>query len=206
MLDKNASSRKQGFVDHVVERMAEFAPVQAKPMFGGHGVYWQGLMFALIAQEQLYFKADAVSVDDFTRLGLGPFTYEFKGKVGHLKYYQAPPEVLDESDQMAAWARKAYDCALRQRKTGAVKPKKSGASGLKNIGPKSLAMLAQAGITSEAQLRKLGAVAAYAKTKAVCPQASLNLLWALEGALTGRHWQQVAASERASLLMALEDV
>jgi DNA transformation protein len=107
---------------------------------------------------------------------------------------------------MAAWARKAYDCAVRQRKTGKAKPQKSAAGGLKNLGPKSRAMLAQAGITTEEQLRKLGAVSAYARTKVVCPKATLNLLWALEGALTGRHWQEVAATERASLLMALEDV
>jgi DNA transformation protein and related proteins len=47
---------------------------------------------------------------------------------------------------------------------------------------------------------------AYARTKAVCKQASLNLLWALEGALSGKDWRTVAESERASLLMALEDV
>ena len=66
-------------------------------------------------------------------------------------------------------------------------------------------MLAQAGIKTDTQVRRLGAVRAYARTKAVCPKASLNLLWALEGALTGRDWREVAETERASLLMALED-
>ncbi len=67
-------------------------------------------------------------------------------------------------------------------------------------------MLAKAGICTDASLRSLGAVVAYARTKAVCPKASLNLLWALEGALTGRDWKLVAETDRASLLMALEDV
>ena len=69
-----------------------------------------------------------------------------------------------------------------------------------------LEMLAKAGIKTAQELKRLGAVMAYAKTKAVCPKASLNLLWALEGALSGRPWQQVAETDRASLLMALEDV
>ncbi len=56
------------------------------------------------------------------------------------------------------------------------------------------------------ELRRVGAVVAYVRTKAVWPRASLNLLWALEGALSGRPWQQVAETDRASLLMALEDV
>jgi len=77
---------------------------------------------------------------------------------------------------------------------------------LRNLGPKSQSMLAQAGIHTPEQLQQLGSVMAYAKTKAVCKQASLNLLWALEGALSGRPWQEVAEQDRASLLMALEDV
>lgn len=111
-----AAPRKHEFVNHVVEQMGEFGPVQAKAMFGGHGIYWQGLMFALIAQEHLYFKADAQSVEAFASRGLGPFTYESKGKVGSLRYYEAPSEVMDEPHEMAMWCRRAYDCALRQRK------------------------------------------------------------------------------------------
>lgn len=65
-------------------------------------------------------------------------------------------------------------------------------------------MLAAAGIDSVAQLRRLGAVAAYAKVKASGAGASLNLLWALEGALTSLPWQQVAREHRTSLLLALE--
>jgi len=76
---------------------------------------------------------------------------------------------------------------------------------LANLGPKSEKMLAAAGITSLEQLRKLGAVAAYAKVKRTGSNASLNLLWALEGALSGMHWQEVARLHRTSLLLALEE-
>lgn len=65
-------------------------------------------------------------------------------------------------------------------------------------------MLAGAGITTVAQLRRLGAVRAYSKVKATGANASLNLLWALEGALTGQPWQVVAKEHRLSLLLALE--
>ncbi|HET7868339.1 MAG TPA: TfoX/Sxy family protein [Burkholderiaceae bacterium] len=77
-------------------------------------------------------------------------------------------------------------------------------STLPNLGPKSQAMLAAAGITSLAQLRQLGAVAAYSRVRRSGANASLNLLWALEGALTGLPWQQVAREHRTSLLLALE--
>jgi DNA transformation protein and related proteins len=75
---------------------------------------------------------------------------------------------------------------------------------LPNLGPKSQAMLARAGIESIEQLKSLGSVRAYAKVKATGANASLNLLWALEGALTGLPWQVVAKEHRLSLLLALE--
>ncbi|WP_212758161.1 TfoX/Sxy family DNA transformation protein [Usitatibacter palustris] len=65
-------------------------------------------------------------------------------------------------------------------------------------------MLRKAGITSQAQLRKLGAVRAFVKVKASDSRASLNLLWALEGALSNRPWQEVAKRDRLSLLLAVE--
>lgn len=75
---------------------------------------------------------------------------------------------------------------------------------LPNLGPKSAQMLARAGITTLAQLRALGAVAAYVAVKRHTPNASLNLLWALEGALTQMRWQDVARQHKTSLLLALE--
>lgn len=76
---------------------------------------------------------------------------------------------------------------------------------LPNLGPKSTQVLQRTGITSLSQLQALGAVAAYAQAKAVEPGVSLNLLWALEGALTGLPWRVVAREHRTSLLLALED-
>ena len=77
---------------------------------------------------------------------------------------------------------------------------------LPNLGPKSQAALAAAGITTVAQLRRIGSVAAYLKTKQAGANVSLNLLWALEGALTDLPWQVVAREHRTSLLLALEQV
>ena len=65
-------------------------------------------------------------------------------------------------------------------------------------------MLAAAGIDSQDHLAKLGSVAAFAMVKRSGPRVSLNLLWAIEGALTGQTWQTVAREHRASLLLALE--
>ncbi|MDO9237493.1 MAG: TfoX/Sxy family DNA transformation protein [Aquabacterium sp.] len=202
-------SRKQAFANYMAELMGAWASVQVKAMFGGFGVYLDGLMFALIFDDRLYFKADAVSMPAFVSRGLRPFTYESKGKAASLKYYEAPSEAYDEPEHMIAWARMAHECAVRQRRPVKARTQSksfgSKLSELQGLGPKSQEMLSRAGIKTPAQLRQLGAVMSYVRTKAVCPAASLNLLWALEGALSGRRWQEVAETERASLLMALED-
>ncbi|MCH8619151.1 TfoX/Sxy family protein [Undibacterium sp. TS12] len=75
---------------------------------------------------------------------------------------------------------------------------------LKSLGPKSQAMLAAAGITTVMQLREAGAVAAYVRVLKTQQGASLNLLWALESALTGVPWQQVSREQRTSLLLAVD--
>ncbi len=76
---------------------------------------------------------------------------------------------------------------------------------LPNLGPRSRQMLEGAGIRTAAQLRALGAVRAYVQVKRANKDASLNLLWAMEGALTGQRWQDVAKRERLRLLLELED-
>lgn len=76
---------------------------------------------------------------------------------------------------------------------------------LRNLGPKSQAVLAKAGITSIEQLQSMGAVAAYVQTKRAIGKGNLNLLWALQAALCDLPWQQVAREQRMSLLLAVED-
>lgn len=63
------------FADYVVEITQSIGPVYAKRMFGGHGIFLEGLMFGLIADKTLYLKADQESKTDFISLGLEAFSY-----------------------------------------------------------------------------------------------------------------------------------
>lgn len=65
-------------------------------------------------------------------------------------------------------------------------------------------MLAKAGIGPE-ELHQIGSVRTYLKVRTIWPEASLNLLWALEGAICDEPWQEVARNERLRLLWALEE-
>ena len=101
------------FVQHVVETMARFGPVQAKAMFGGWGFYHRGAFFALIVEDTLYLKTDEDSRADFEAAGCTPFVFSMKSGEVTTSYFQAPDEALESPEVMADWARRAYAAALR---------------------------------------------------------------------------------------------
>lgn len=101
-------------------------------------------------------------------------------------------------------SRAAPEPARRKAKATDGGAKILGAS-LCGLGPVSKRMLVAAGITSIETLRHLGSVEAYRRVRSRDPRASLNLLWALEGALTGRPWEDVARNDRLSLLLQLDN-
>lgn len=90
-----------------------FGRIDVRRMFGGHGVFHAGRMFALVAQGRLYLKTDAQTVGTFEARQLQPFTYQRQGTLARLHYHEAPAEVFDDHDEAARWARLAWDAALR---------------------------------------------------------------------------------------------
>ena len=102
------------FVDHVVETLRDFGAVQPRAMFGGWGLYRDGLFFALIARDTLYFKVDDENRAAFESQNLPPFVYESRlGDKVVMSYLQAPAEALENPGVMAQWARLGYAAALR---------------------------------------------------------------------------------------------
>jgi DNA transformation protein len=106
--------KRSQFVDHVVETMRAFGAVESKSMFGGWGLYHDGVFFALVAEDILYFKVDDETAADFDAGKLPAFVYESKvGERIAMSYRQAPAEALESPDVMEAWARRGYGAALR---------------------------------------------------------------------------------------------
>lgn len=101
------------FVPFVQELLEGWGPVSARRMFGGHGLYHEGLMFAIVMDQRLYLKADEVNRPEFEALGLTPFTYAMKGKDVALSYWAAPDEMFDAPDDAQQWAKSAWEAALR---------------------------------------------------------------------------------------------
>jgi DNA transformation protein len=101
------------FVDYVMELFGPFGTVDARRMFGGQGVYLDGLMFAIVSGDTLYLKADEMNRIEFEQAGCEIFGYARQGKRATLKFFRAPEEAMDSPELMLPWARTAYAAALR---------------------------------------------------------------------------------------------
>jgi DNA transformation protein len=102
------------FIAYVCDQLRPWAPVAARRMFSGHGLFRSGTMFALIHADAVYFRTDAENCSDFAAVGMPPFRYARAGRDVALGYHEVPVGILDEADALAAWAEKAYAAALRQ--------------------------------------------------------------------------------------------
>ena len=111
------STEEKEFVSYIVDLMQIIGPVRALPMFGGFGIFLDNLMFGLVADSVLYLKVDPITRPAFEAKNLGAFTYVKNNKPYSMSYYQAPEEALESSEDMALWARQAYDVALKARKS-----------------------------------------------------------------------------------------
>lgn len=105
------------YIDHVRELMSGLGAIQTRRMFGGYGVYHDGIMIGLVAEERLYLKVDADTQARFGAAGSEPFVYQGAGKRVQTSYWSAPEEALDAPHLMLSWARLAYAAALRKAAT-----------------------------------------------------------------------------------------
>jgi DNA transformation protein len=100
--------------DHIRELFAAFGPVTVRRMFGGAGIFADGVMFALVADETIYLKADDRTVPDFEREKSAPFSYGARaGRRVVMSYWRLPDRLYDDPDELAAWARSALAAAHR---------------------------------------------------------------------------------------------
>jgi DNA transformation protein len=108
-------NRGSAFIDYVVELLGAQGSVTAKRMFGGHGIYRDGLMFALVTGDVLYFKTDDETRPRFAATGSQPFSYENKRRgLVATSYWQAPDDAMESPALMQPWARLGVEAALRK--------------------------------------------------------------------------------------------
>lgn len=103
------------FIDQVVELLGPFGTVVQRPMFGGHGVYLDGLLFALVFDNGLYLKADEINRTEFLSSGWQPFSSTRGRRRTTYSFFRVPEDILDSAERILPWARSAYAAAMRAR-------------------------------------------------------------------------------------------
>ena len=90
-----------------------FGSITVKRMFGGSGIYAEGLCFAIETDGEVFLKTDALSRADFSAADSAPFTYVAKGKSRPTSYWSLPAIAHDEADELRRWARTGLEAARR---------------------------------------------------------------------------------------------
>ena len=121
----NVMTASDGFVEFLKDLLDGLGPIAVRRMFGGAGIFCDGVMFALILDDTLYLKTDDNNRGDFEAEGLAPFSYETKsGRNTIMSYWRCPDRLFDDPDEMAGWARKALAAARRSANANA-RPRRS---------------------------------------------------------------------------------
>lgn len=108
------AAERDPYVLHCLELLAPLGAARSRRMFGGHGLYLDGRMVALIASGQLYLKTDEAARAEFERAGCRPFVYTMPdGRSSTMSYWSAPDEAMESPALMRPWARLALEAALR---------------------------------------------------------------------------------------------
>ena len=104
------------FVDYVIGQLDNWADVSIRKMFGGAGLYCEGTMFGLIADDVAYLKVDVSNRKDFIEAGSSAFNpYPDKAKTAVMPYYEIPVDVLENPEQLAKWAQRSL-VVVRKKK------------------------------------------------------------------------------------------
>lgn len=102
--------------------LASLGSVSTWRKFGGHGIYCDGIMFALISGEVLYLKADEVSQPHYQAAHCTPFVYPMRGKPVAMSYWRIPEETLESPALATPWGRRALESTLRPIRRAQAKP------------------------------------------------------------------------------------
>jgi len=102
------------YVEHLLELLTPVGEPTARRMFGGWGLYVDGVMVVLVADEMAFLKVDDESKPAFTAAGSSPFLYSHKGREISMSYWSVPDAALDSPEAMQPWAQLALEAARRK--------------------------------------------------------------------------------------------
>ncbi len=102
------------YLKYIQDQLTEFGDIYIKRMFGGIGIFKDGLMFAKIGGDTFRLKVDESNQKQFEDRGMKPFHSEKKKK--GMPYWEVPQDILEDRTELAKWANQSYIIALKSKK------------------------------------------------------------------------------------------
>ena len=104
--------KDESFKNFVLDQLGSLDDVEARRMFGGHGLYQDETFFGIIHKGRLYFKTDEHTVAAYRRRKMKPFRPNSRQTLR--SYYQVPVEIIEDGDRLGAWAEAAIRCQRKK--------------------------------------------------------------------------------------------
>ena len=103
------------YLEFVKDQLESLESLRIKKMFGAVGIYSEGVMFSLIADDVLYFRVDDVNRGEYEKAGMKPFK-PWEDKPNIMPYYEIPIDILESRETISSWAERAIEAAIRCKK------------------------------------------------------------------------------------------
>ena len=107
----------KGYAEYIVDQLLHMGNITVKQMFGGFGIYKDGIIFGIIISSELYFKTNKESEKEFACLNSEPFSYNRGDKIIKMSYWKVPEEIIESRERLAEFAIKAHAVSSASRKT-----------------------------------------------------------------------------------------
>jgi DNA transformation protein len=113
----NIHIMSKNYLHHVLDLLSQLEKVTFRAMFGGYGIYLNGIIFAIIIDEELYFKVDKTNIDMYKKYNSEPFSYTTKnGKKAVMSYWKVPCTVLEDEKKLVEYAKDAHNVSINSKK------------------------------------------------------------------------------------------
>jgi len=106
------NKQDESFKDFIVDQLSAMDSVEARRMFGGHGLYQDETFFGIVHKGKLFFKIDETTIGEYSKRKMRPFRPN--GKRTLESYYQVPAEIIEDADGLRQWAVNAGQCHAKK--------------------------------------------------------------------------------------------
>ncbi|AIR65857.1 TfoX/Sxy family DNA transformation protein [Cedecea neteri] len=179
------------------EYLSSLGKIGYRPLFGGYSLMVEGVVFAMVAEGELYLRASEQCADYFIKKASPPLMYSKRGLPVALNYYRVDEELWENPDKLVQLSFLALRSAQREKSQSKVRSRRL--KDLPNLSLNIEVMLREVGINDPQTLRRFGAKRSWLKLRSTRKTVGIKVLLALAGAIRGVHEAVLPADVRKEL-------